>query len=557
MNAASFFAVMAVLLTLTLPKPSEHAHDQKLFHSIVDGFRFVRREPGLRINAIAMCVNTFLAAPFIALVPAMAEKVLHSDIATTILIAAQGTGAVLMAFSLGWFVERFGPRRLLVGLMGLLPFALAAYAYAPDVALSALALFFVGGLYLGALSSFSTVAQLRAPAAIRGRVLAVNTMILGALYPLGAVIQGKIADGIGLRVTTFGAAAIMAVVLGATRLVRPGITARSTIRSRYPWTLRWIRFAVMAVVEMERRGNIALVTLNRPEARNAVSPEVSQTMAAILDEVEADAALRAVVLTGRGEVFCAGADLKVVAQGNANDIARGKGGFAGLVTRDFPKPIIAAVNGPALAGGFEIVLSCDLVVAADTARFGIPEVKRGLMAAAGGLIRLPKRVPLAVALELAMTGDPVDATARAPARAREPGRGRRPGRRRGDRAGRPHRRELAHRGAQLPPAGARGRRDERGRRLDTHVGADDARVRERRRRRGRHRVRGEAPTRLAQHLNTPKRPANCLQAFGLHAPFSRRTVGRVLGSTRPFPGELLAGFWPVGTLGVNTPKIGA
>jgi enoyl-CoA hydratase len=165
----------------------------------------------------------------------------------------------------------------------------------------------------------------------------------------------------------------------------------------------------MAVVELERRGAIALVTLNRPEARNAVSPEVSQTMAQILDEVEDDAALRAVVLTGRGEVFSAGADLKVVASGRANDIARGKGGFAGVVTRDFPKPIIAAVNGPALAGGFEIVLSCDLVVAADTARFGIPEVKRGLMAAAGGLIRLPKRVPLAVALELAMTGDPIDA----------------------------------------------------------------------------------------------------------------------------------------------------
>ena len=165
----------------------------------------------------------------------------------------------------------------------------------------------------------------------------------------------------------------------------------------------------MSVVEFERRGAIALVTLNRPEARNAVSPEVSQTMAQILDEVEGDSALRAVVLTGRGEVFSAGADLKVVASGRANDIARGKGGFAGIVNRDFPKPIIAAVQGPALAGGFEIVLACDLVVAADTARFGIPEAKRGLMAAAGGLIRLPKRVPLAIALELAMTGDPIDA----------------------------------------------------------------------------------------------------------------------------------------------------
>ena len=165
----------------------------------------------------------------------------------------------------------------------------------------------------------------------------------------------------------------------------------------------------MTLVELERRDHIAVVTLNRPEARNAISPEVSQAMAAALDEIESDADLRAVVVTGRGEVFSAGADLKVVAAGNANDIARGKGGFAGIVTRDFPKPIIAAVNGPALAGGFEIVLSCDLVVASETARFGIPEVKRGLMAAAGGLIRLPKRVPLAIALELAMTGDPIGA----------------------------------------------------------------------------------------------------------------------------------------------------
>lgn len=223
-NAASFFAVMAVLLTLALPKPSANARDEKLFHSIVEGFRFVRREPGLRINAVAMCLNTFLAAPFIALVPAMALKVLHNgDAGATVLITVQGIGAVAMAFSLGVLVQRYGPRRLLVGLMATLPFALTAYAYAPILGLSALALFFVGALYLGALSTFSTIAQLRAPAAIRGRVLAVNTMILGSLYPLGAVVQGKIADGIGLRATTFGAAAIMAAVLVGTRMVRPGV----------------------------------------------------------------------------------------------------------------------------------------------------------------------------------------------------------------------------------------------------------------------------------------------------------------------------------------------
>jgi len=165
----------------------------------------------------------------------------------------------------------------------------------------------------------------------------------------------------------------------------------------------------MAVVEQERRGNVALLTLNRPEARNAISPEVSETMVGLLDDIEADPAVRAVVLTGAGEVFSAGADLKVVASGRANDIARFKGGFAGIVTRDFPKPLIAAVNGPALAGGCEIVLSCDLVVASTAARFGLPEVKRSLVAAAGGLFRLPRVLPRPIALEVILTGDPIDA----------------------------------------------------------------------------------------------------------------------------------------------------
>ncbi len=165
----------------------------------------------------------------------------------------------------------------------------------------------------------------------------------------------------------------------------------------------------MAVVERERRGQVEILRLNRPDAKNAISPEVSTEMAAALDAVEHDPEVRAVVVTGTGDVFCAGADLKVVAQGRGHEIAGAKGGFAGLTNRDFPKPIIAAVQGPALAGGFEIVLSCDIVVAADDARFGIPEVQRGLIAAAGGLIRLPKRVPLALALEFALTGDPIPA----------------------------------------------------------------------------------------------------------------------------------------------------
>ena len=177
-----------------------------------------------------MCVNTFFAAPFIALVPAMAQQVLldgnsqHAGGYTAVLVTAQGIGAVAMALAMGPLAARFGIRRVLLAMMSLLPFALGAYTYAPTLAASALAILIVGALYLGALSSFQTVSQLRAPAAIRGRVLAVNTMILGALYPLGAVVQGKIGDKIGLRATTFWSAAILLLVIVVTRLVRPGIT---------------------------------------------------------------------------------------------------------------------------------------------------------------------------------------------------------------------------------------------------------------------------------------------------------------------------------------------
>jgi enoyl-CoA hydratase/carnithine racemase len=165
----------------------------------------------------------------------------------------------------------------------------------------------------------------------------------------------------------------------------------------------------MAAVEVERRERVGIIRLNRPEARNAVNNDLATGVEAALDEFETDPEIQAVVITGNGKTVCAGADLKLVAAGRGAEMATAKGNFAGIVTRDFPKPIIAAVHGAALAGGFEIMLSCDLVVAADDTRFGLPEVKRGLFAAAGGLIRLPKRVPLAVATELAITGEPIDA----------------------------------------------------------------------------------------------------------------------------------------------------
>jgi len=165
----------------------------------------------------------------------------------------------------------------------------------------------------------------------------------------------------------------------------------------------------MAAVERARRGQVEVLTLNRPEARNAVNGDVSAEMEAALDAAEADDDVGAVIVTGAGDVFCAGADLKAIASGNARAIETERGSFAGFVARDFAKPRIAAVNGAAVAGGFEIVLACDLVVAAETAVFGLPEVKRGLFAAAGGPFRLARRVPLATATEIVLTGDPIDA----------------------------------------------------------------------------------------------------------------------------------------------------
>ncbi|HIF66141.1 MAG TPA: crotonase/enoyl-CoA hydratase family protein [Acidimicrobiia bacterium] len=161
------------------------------------------------------------------------------------------------------------------------------------------------------------------------------------------------------------------------------------------------------VVTYEKVGNIRVITLDRAEARNAVSHEVSAELEAHLDAFESDDSAWVAILAANGPVFSAGADLKSVSSGKA--IETEKGGFAGLVRYPRTKPLIAAVDGPALAGGLEIVLACDLVVASSTARFGIPEVKRSLIAGAGGLFRLPASIARNVAMELALTGDPISA----------------------------------------------------------------------------------------------------------------------------------------------------
>jgi enoyl-CoA hydratase len=154
---------------------------------------------------------------------------------------------------------------------------------------------------------------------------------------------------------------------------------------------------------------VGLLTIDRPEARNAVNGEVANGMEAAIDQLEAADGVWVGVLTGTGPVFSAGADLKAISAGQAADLQTKRGGFGGIVTRERTKPIIAAVDGPALAGGTEMVLACDLVVASTDARFGIPEVKRSLVAAAGGLFRLPRKLPFNVAMELALTGDPLSA----------------------------------------------------------------------------------------------------------------------------------------------------
>lgn len=163
------------------------------------------------------------------------------------------------------------------------------------------------------------------------------------------------------------------------------------------------------MVDYEQRGRVAVLTINRPEARNAVNGDVASGMEQGIDRLEEDDEVWVGIVTGTGTVFSAGADLKAIATGQAAALNTERGGFAGIANRERTKPIIAAVDGPALAGGCEIVLSCDMVVASTSARFGIPEVKRSLVAGAGGLFRLPRAIPKNIAMELALTGDPIDA----------------------------------------------------------------------------------------------------------------------------------------------------
>jgi enoyl-CoA hydratase len=163
------------------------------------------------------------------------------------------------------------------------------------------------------------------------------------------------------------------------------------------------------MVDYELKGHVAVLTLNRPEARNAINGEVAQAMEVALDRMEADPEVWVGVLAANGPVFCAGADLKAINSGKAGELATAKGGFGGFTTYQRRKPVIAAIDGLATAGGCEIALACDMIVASSQAAFGLAEVKRNLVAAAGGLYRLPKVIGKNIALEVALTGEPLSA----------------------------------------------------------------------------------------------------------------------------------------------------
>jgi enoyl-CoA hydratase len=171
--------------------------------------------------------------------------------------------------------------------------------------------------------------------------------------------------------------------------------------------LKWERTAMSEEVLTSEEDGILVVTINRPEAKNAMTKAAAEGIAAAMDRLDSDDSLRVGILTGAGGTFCSGMDLKGFLRGESPSI-EGRG-FGGVVQKPPEKPLIAAVEGYALAGGLELMIACDLVVANAGAKFGIPEVKRGLVAAAGGVMMLPDQIPERIAMELALTGDFIDA----------------------------------------------------------------------------------------------------------------------------------------------------
>ena len=186
----------------------------------------MRDEPGLRITMQALCLNSLCVAPFIGLIPSVVEKVFHGNKGDVgWLITAQDVGAVVMGVSFGQLSRRYSVRRVMLVAITAGPIALIVYGLAPNIAVAAVAILFVGALYFAALSSFSTTAQLRAPAALRGRVISLNQVILGTVYAFSVNVEGQLGDHFGLRKVTVGGAAFSLAILAFVRLARPGYSA--------------------------------------------------------------------------------------------------------------------------------------------------------------------------------------------------------------------------------------------------------------------------------------------------------------------------------------------
>jgi MFS family permease len=233
-NTVSFLAVIAAVAPLRLPPPHP-TPGESIRRSITVGARFAWDDRGIRAIIVYLACNSLLAAPFIALVPAVALRVFHHGASgTAVLVTAQGLGAVVMALLLGTLAYRFGQRRTVLGNLALLPAALVAYAAAPTLALGAVAIFAVGATYLGCLSSFTTIAQLRAPPELRGRVLSALMVLLGLLYPIGSIVQGALADTFGLRAVTAAAAVLLAAALLGIRALRRGFDRQLDDRTPSP-----------------------------------------------------------------------------------------------------------------------------------------------------------------------------------------------------------------------------------------------------------------------------------------------------------------------------------
>lgn len=229
-NAASFAAVIVALLVIHLPDTRHVGDDAGIFSRIRAGARAAWAEPGCRVPMLLLAVVAFLLAPFIALIPAKAHELVGGGAkatasATGALTTAQGLGAIVGALLIAPLAGRFGRRRLIVGYIAASALAISVYAVMPNVPLAFAALVVVGGTYIGILSGMSTVVQLRAPTEFRGRILSLYFMTLGSIYPIGTMLQGAVADRVGLATTTIAGAAVMLLVLATVAVARPAALA--------------------------------------------------------------------------------------------------------------------------------------------------------------------------------------------------------------------------------------------------------------------------------------------------------------------------------------------